>query len=135
MVEPKWRSWRKIPLSTVVINYLNDLISNSPYHEANDFVFYGKSRSKPISFNCLLRSFKKALRNIGIDEEEQRQRGLHFHSLRHTFTSIMRNSGVPDVKVMRLTGHKSKRMLENYSHFEFQDFKDVAEIQENILHH
>ena len=40
---------------------------------------------------------------------------------------------IPDAKLQSLTGHKTMRMVENYTHFRIEDFNDVLEIQENIF--
>jgi len=56
------------------------------------------------------------LARIGIKEEQRKSRNLVFHGLRHTFVSLSRASGLPDFLVMRMAGHKSASMMENYSH-------------------
>ena len=45
-------------------------------------------------------------------------RGLSFHSLRHTLTSIMHNAGVAVEIRQRVTGHASEEMNALYSHTE-----------------
>jgi integrase len=39
-----------------------------------------------------------------------------FHSLRHSFNSVLANAGVTEEIRMKLTGHKSKAMNERYTH-------------------
>jgi integrase len=51
-----------------------------------------------------------------IDDSEQRRRNISFHSLRHTFVSLLRLAGVEDFQVQALAGHKSAAMMEKYSH-------------------
>ena len=41
---------------------------------------------------------------------------LSFHSLRHSFNSILANAGVPQELRMKLTGHSSADMNAIYSH-------------------
>ncbi|MGA9408582.1 MAG: tyrosine-type recombinase/integrase [Bacteroidota bacterium] len=56
------------------------------------------------------RSFKKAIRGCGLDPK------LHFHSLRHTFASLLVKEGVSLYHVQRLLGHSSSRVTEIYAH-------------------
>jgi site-specific recombinase XerD len=45
---------------------------------------------------------------------------LSFHSLRHSFTSILANAGVPEELQMALTGHKERSVHQRYTHQELQ---------------
>jgi integrase len=45
---------------------------------------------------------------------------LSFHSLRHSFTSILANAGVPEETRMELTGHKERAVHQRYTHRELQ---------------
>lgn len=42
--------------------------------------------------------------------------GFHPHCLRHTATSLLRRSGVPDWQIRELLGWSTDRMLDHYSH-------------------
>jgi integrase len=41
-----------------------------------------------------------------------------FHSLRHTFTSILANADIPEEVRMNLTGQKTSAVHANYTHFD-----------------
>lgn len=41
-----------------------------------------------------------------------------FHSLRHSFTSLLADAGVPEEVRQSLTGHSSSRIHQNYTHFD-----------------
>jgi len=43
-------------------------------------------------------------------------RNLTLHGLRHTFVTLGRLSGIPDLVIQALAGHKSSAMMEHYSH-------------------
>jgi integrase len=47
---------------------------------------------------------------------EQKQRNLTFHGLRHTFITLGRLAGISDMEIQALAGHKSGAMMERYSH-------------------
>jgi len=126
--EPKGNSKRLIPVPKKTSFYLNKLISNSEYQDPEDLVFYGKTRNEPINDKALLRAFYGALARIGIDEEKRRERKLVYHGLRHTFNSIMRGK-IADSKLQRLTGHRTIRMIDHYTHWSLSDFKDVLDVQ------
>jgi integrase len=49
-----------------------------------------------------------------------------FHSLRHSFNSVMANAGVSDEIRMKLTGHKSPKMNERYTHLQLAVLKKAV---------
>jgi integrase len=74
------------------------------------------------------------LKRIGVDETMQTERNIVFHGLRHSFVSLSRAAGVPDFLVQRLAGHKTAKMMENYSHSEnVIDFSKAAEGMAKVL--
>ena len=46
-----------------------------------------------------------------------------FHSLRHSFNSVLANAGVAEEVRMKLTGHSSKAMNMRYTHLEVRTLK------------
>jgi integrase len=56
-----------------------------------------------------------------------RTSSLSFHSLRHTFTSMMANAGVhPDVR-RKLTGHSDEAVHARYSHHEIETMRAAVD--------
>ena len=49
-----------------------------------------------------------------------------FHSLRHSFNSVMANAGVSDEIRMKLTGHASKKMNERYTHMQLATLENAV---------
>jgi integrase len=49
-----------------------------------------------------------------------------FHSLRHTFSSMLASGGVSEEMRMRLTGHSSRDIHQRYTHI------DVTQLQQAI---
>jgi integrase len=70
---------------------------------------------RPMNEIAIARDFKKMLEAIGISLDEQRRRKLVFHSLRHSFTSLM-SVVAPMSAVMQLTGHDSAAAFSGYQH-------------------
>lgn len=75
--------------------------------------------------------YLRILRNIGIDDDQRTQRNLTFHGLRHSFVTLARMAGLPDIAVMALAGHKSSKMMDRYSHggqvIDFSDARNKLE--------
>jgi integrase len=55
------------------------------------------------------RAFRKVL-------EETKIKNFHFHDLRHTFASYLRQNGVDLHTIAKLLGHKDLRMTKRYAH-------------------
>jgi integrase len=77
--------------------------------------------------------FYRALRSIGINEEERRARGIVFHSHRHFLNTWLRSHGVPGSKVRQIAGHRSQKMSDLYTHYRAADFVEVVTIQGELL--
>ncbi len=52
-------------------------------------------------------------------------RSLTFHSLRHTFNSLLANSGVDQEVRQKLTGHASAAMNDKYTHLEIKTMREA----------
>jgi integrase len=84
----------------------------------------------------LSNTFRKLLEEAGIPRELCRpSKGktgravskLTFHSLRHSFTSLMANDGTSQEIRRRLVGHASKEMNDIYTHFEPETVRRVID--------
>lgn len=79
----------------------------------------------------LSESFKRILKKAKVDPITVEGKGLRkfsrrtFHSLRHSFNSILANAGVADEIRMKLTGHSSKMMNTRYTHLEVNTLKNA----------
>ena len=130
--EPKWGSKRPVPIPSKTQLHLKDLIAMSPYSDPEDLVFWGVERKKPIDSKKINEVLYVAFEKIGISDELRRERNVTFHSWRHLFNSFLRTR-VPDVKLQRITGHRTQEMTELYTTFRIEDFQDVLEIQEELF--
>ena len=64
----------------------------------------------------------KIAQNV-IRERNKSGRTVHahsFHSLRHSFSSILANSGIPEEVRMRLTGHTTRAIHQKYTHHDLE---------------
>jgi len=128
---PKWGSMRQIPIPSKTAFYINQIVELYDLGSEN-FVFCGLDKNKPLDGKTLLRALYNALEKIGVDAQQRNERGLCYHSWRHTFTTMMRNY-VSDVKLRMLTGHTNTRTVDGYTHWTVDDFEDVRQIQEEYF--
>ena len=75
----------------------------------------------------------RAFRNIGISEDDIRNRGLNIHAWRHFCNTELLRGGLSVKKVQAVTGHKTESMTDNYTHFDPLEFTEVNRIQEMLL--
>ena len=80
----------------------------------------------------LSESFNRIVRKAGIDPMTIEGKGTRkfskrtFHSLRHSFNSVLANAGVAEETRMKLTGHSSKMMNQNYTHLQMATLKTAV---------
>jgi integrase len=131
---PKAGSSRTVPLPAPVLDELRRCRESAPRGAAYVLWNDRTPQSHPVTAHCLQAGFHRILGLIGIDEEARAARLLMFHGLRHTYVSLTRAGGLPDFIVQRLAGHKSSRMMENYSHAEnVVDFAAARKMLENAV--
>lgn len=135
LTEPKWGSQRIVPIPPVVQVQLNLLLRTNTSSTDEDFVFQREwTTTVPVSETTVLSRFYRALRQIGIMDEERKERNITFHSWRHTFNSSLR-SHVPDYKLQLLTGHRTDAMTNHYTHVAPEDLDEVRVAQQAMFGH
>jgi integrase len=115
-----------IPLPSKVAKHLSALARR---HEG--FVFSADG-VRPVKYWVIEGALTRALRRIGITEQDRLARGVCFHSFRHLFVSLLRGEGIPDPVVQSLSRHRTTAMLTNYSHFAFMDYSAVIKTLEAL---
>lgn len=124
----------RIPLHTEAQEYLLSL----PAPDSAEAPVFPTLFDRPSgSHTGLSETFKKLMAKAGVAAGVGRVRNeglgrstslLSYHSLRHSFTSILANSGVPvDVRMM-LTGHQSADMATHYSHTQLETVRAAVEL-------
>jgi len=79
----------------------------------------------------LSEGFKRVVLKAGLDPMVVKGKGIRsftkrsFHSLRHSFNSVLANAGVAEEVRMKLTGHSSKAMNQNYTHLQVATLKNA----------
>jgi integrase len=131
---PKWDSVRLVPIPRKTAEALSALIALHRWGEplSEDVVFWGPSRSTPMSKTAMLKQYKCTLQKIGIPESQRRSRNLVFHSYRHGFNTLIRGR-VADEQLRRVTGHKTLAMTNNYDQPGIEQLRDVLKVQESLF--
>jgi site-specific recombinase XerD len=79
-----------------------------------EYVFCDKA-GEMLRSDTISHQFKRALRQNKMPE------ALHFHSLRHSFASVLVQKGTPIYQVSKLLGHSSVKVTERYAHLYAED--------------
>lgn len=86
-----------------------------------------------ISAPTLRNTFYGLLEEIGISEKEREKRNLTFHSLRHTFSTLGRDSSISQEDRMVVLGHKSTNINNRYTHISEKALHRVASFTEGLF--
>lgn len=105
---------RAIPLNETALEVLSSLAG-----DREGLVFRGRLGGRANS-NHVSATFRKTVRRTHLDKR------LHFHSLRHTFASLLVQNGVSLFHVQKLLGHSSSRVTEMYAHLQNPRLHDVV---------
>lgn len=125
---------RNILLPASVIDDIVTLIRNHPAPGPDAFVFFSEKKpEQPAAQRVFTDALSKALHDIGITEEERRERNITFHSWRHFMNSLMLNSKIPVEKIRMITGHLSAEMVNHYYHVNIGDMGDIKQLQESLF--
>lgn len=128
---PKSGSFGEVPIPKDVRTMLDLIKVFSEDSNPESFVLNRKwTPGVPMAASFFDECVRRELRDIGISAEEQKKRNLTFHSMRHTFVTLGRAAGISDFDIQALTRHKSKTMMDNYSHPE--QVIDLAAAQEKM---
>jgi integrase len=83
-------------------------------HNDSDYIFCARD-GQVLRGGSISHQFKRILRKNNLPET------LHFHSLRHSFASVLVGKGTPIYQVSKLLGHSSVKVTERYAHLYAED--------------
>jgi integrase len=118
---------------TVIHQALEDYLLSLPTPDADDEYIFPTLAGRRASL--LSKQFGELMEQEHIERGVIRERttyggrsvsALSFHSLRHSFSSILANAGVSEERRMALTGHKSRDMHQHYSHHELEQLQKAV---------
>ena len=113
---------RWIPLTDESFKILNKRYEKSDKNPFN-WVFPSSNPLKPQDFH---RRFKKALNQANLID-------FRFHDLRHCAGSILAESGISDLLIGEILGHKSLEMVKRYSHVRPKNLKESMTVLDSNL--
>ena len=89
--------------------------------EKNNFVFTRIQNIK-LNENFVSKQFKKSVRAAGLNDQ------IHFHTLRHSFASLLVQRGVSLYVVKELLGHEDLSTTQIYSHLQQQNLMNAVNL-------
>jgi integrase len=110
------------------------ILSLSSSDDENAFLFPSLAEQAQRNVSPLSKEFRKLMESARIEQRVIRDRNkegrtvyaLSFHSLRHSFSSVLANAGVSEERRMALTGHRSRDMHQHYSHHELEQLQKAV---------
>ncbi|MCK5153249.1 MAG: site-specific integrase [Spirochaetales bacterium] len=125
---------RQVVLPEALNSLLDNVKSISPYTKPNHYILFSLNyEERPLSVDIIRKGFRRVLKGIGIDRDEQKERNLTFHGMRHTFVTLARMAGLSDITVQALAGHKTGTMMNHYSHGgQVIDFEDARKKMKHL---
>jgi len=118
--QTKSKKERIVPISekvkSILISRFN-LVVNQP----NEVVFY-RIKGRKLHQETISKQFKLSVRKSNLNEM------IHFHSLRHSFASLLVQKGVSLYIIKELLGHEDLATTQIYSHLQQQNLKDAVNL-------
>ena len=112
---------RIIPLNCTLQLILSNQFPKVVSILKDEYVF-SKLRGIKLNENFVSKQFKKSLRAAKLDEK------IHFHTLRHSFASLLVQRGVSLYVVKELLGHEALSTTQIYSHLQQQNLRDAVNL-------
>jgi integrase len=137
-----------IPLSLPLRRYFEELEStDDPKAPLFPHAISKLARAKNGESGALSNGFREILESAGLAEarpQDHSKRGtgrssrrvtceLSFHCLRHTATSLLKNSGVSDVVARELIGHDSAVVSQSYTHIESSTLRKAVDLMPDVV--
>ena len=112
---------RDVPIDRCIALQLLSQARLNPNYSDLSYVFFSNVKpEQPYWSSYYQDSFYEAMAEIGISEEQRKERNIVFHSLRHFCATIL--SQRTDMKtVQAILGHKTEKMSMHYSDHETQE--------------
>ncbi len=112
---------RTVPINQKLLNDLKLTFPKIISIKKNDYVFTLKNGIK-LNEDYVSKQFKKAVRAAELNDK------IHFHSLRHSYASILVQRGVPLKVIQELLGHENFQTTEIYAHLQQQTLRDAVNL-------
>jgi integrase len=123
-------SYREIWIPAVLADRLAELRAGSPWARPEDYVFATRTGGPKSAGNVRKSILYPAVRRAGLDAARRHEDRVVFHSLRHTYVSMLiSNRDISEATIARLVGHSSTITLRlTYEHL-FNQHRDESEVR------
>ena len=118
--QTKSKKERIVPMSDKVRSILFRRF-NSALHNSDEVVFYNR-KEKMLYQEAISKQFKKIIRKSNLSDK------IHFHTLRHSFASLLAQKGVSLYIIKELLGHEDLSTTQIYSHLQKQNLMDAVNL-------
>jgi site-specific recombinase XerD len=116
--QTKSKKERIVPMSDKVRSILFRRF-NSTSHSPDEVVFY-RRKGKVLYQESISKQFKKIIRKSNLNDK------IHFHTLRHSFASLLVQKGVSLYVVKELLGHEDLATTQIYSHLQKENLIEAV---------
>ncbi len=128
----------KKEVAVVVHPALEDFLLALPTPATDDAFVFPSLAGRTIS--PLSKYFRQLMQRALIEQRVIRERrtngrsvhALSFHSLRHSFSSLLANAGIREEVRMALTGHTTRDVHQGYTHHELAALRDAVAVLPRI---
>lgn len=120
---PKTKEVRHVPIPVQVYDVLVAL-------DSYPYVLSMSGGEYPATGSHVTDALYAVLKQIGVDRKD---RNISFHSWRHFANTYLRAAGVPDSQVQHVTGHRTLKMTDHYTHFGVEHFEGAIAAQTKLL--
>ena len=110
---------RVIPVNDELMILLKRRLSELKFVRLDDYIF-SKHPGVKYTVDYISKKFKKVVRAAKLNDD------IHFHTLRHSFASMLVQKGIPLIVVRDLLGHSDIRTTEIYSHITSANLIDAV---------
>jgi len=117
----KSKKERIIPFNHNLKIIFSKFLTDNQSIKNDDYVFT-KTKSIKLNEDFISKKFKKAVRSAGLNDE------IHFHTLRHSFASLLVQKGVSLFIVKELLGHEDLKTTQIYSHLRNDNLRDAINL-------
>ncbi|MFA5805903.1 MAG: tyrosine-type recombinase/integrase [Melioribacteraceae bacterium] len=88
----------------------------------NDDYVFSKCSGIKLNENFISKQFKQAVRKSYLNEK------IHFHSLRHSFASVLAQKGISLYIIKELLGHEDLATTQIYSHLQQENLRNAVNL-------
>lgn len=97
-------------------------------YRTETYLFEGRKKGVPVNNKCLSNLFTSFMKKIGLYAK-----GVHFHSLRHTYATNMLNEGCDVFLLKKLLGHSTLVSTSRYVHLVTRDVENSFSLSDRLL--